>query len=245
MKTTIFRLVLLFGLAIQSSQLLATTPLSASMNVTSSAALGSQFDTDDDADSWGVVLSPLSVSASSEVLTAGNQPGVKSGGTAAANWVDANHGNVSFSDVGWTFYTAGPNGASVGSSNSRNWRYQFVAEGDGYFRVRFDIVSQGSDTFGLNGFTVGLIGGPESFQGDNYLDSLDPAGSYSLEAQLTVGSVYTAFLALQSNVSGGGARTAYMNANFDWSISAVPEPSTVAMLTISIAYVCGISRRRT
>src|SRR5262245_59244634 len=85
MKTKILRLVLLFGLAAQSSQLPATTPLSASMNITSSAALGSQLDINEDADSWGVVLSPLSVSASSEVLTVGNQPGVKSGGSATAS----------------------------------------------------------------------------------------------------------------------------------------------------------------
>jgi hypothetical protein len=246
MTSNLIRLALVLGLSIQSPQLYATTPLSASLELISTATFGSQVDSDQDTDAWGIVLSPLAIGTSSAVLDIANQPLVEAGGTGAASWFDANHGSVNFSDVGWTFYTDGangPNGASVLSSNNRNWRYQFLAEQDGYYRLHGNIVGQGSNLVGLNGFSVELFGGPESFQGVDYLNSVDPTASFDFEANVTGGHVYTATIFSQANIGGGTARTTYMDAEFNWRISAIPEPSSLIVAAVVGAAFCVVRRR--
>jgi hypothetical protein len=245
MRFAAFQFAIVMGLMLPASRIWASTPISASMEISATAEIFSvSVDGDIDTDQWGPLLSPLAVSASAVALKAPNEPGISVGGSGTATWDSADKGSVVFTDFGWTYNNT--SGAAYLSYSNQSWKYKFTATEDGIFRMHANIVGEGSDLFGLNGFNFGLYGGPESNQpAYDVLDAYDPNKVWDFSGHVTSGATYTALLESQANISAGSTLsiTALMDAQFDWQILPIPEPATVTLALLLAIAATGIRCR--
>jgi hypothetical protein len=215
----------------------ATVVISSEMSLQADARASSSAAqaTDIDSSSQGATINPLTASVLA-VSVAGTAR-VETFATADATWANASEGNVQFSDVGWS--TTGVSSGLAATNSGLDWEYVFQATGTGLFTLDYSIATDTgtTDSFGLNGFSF-LWDGP----GGGDVLNLDTAGT--ITRSIVAGTQYTVRLRNSANIAGGlGARTALMDASFNWDINAasVPEPSIVALLGIGLA---GISYQR-
>lgn len=226
-----------------ASSVFAATPISASLSLSAVAQFDQPEVVDIGNDAWGQLLAPLSASASAIAPHEDGTSAVDVHGFGSANWIGANQGIVSLSDVGWDFFNAEGNARVNGSLN---WTYSFVAESDGSFDLHADVTGEGR-TFGLQVWIVAVIGGPEGLQLKDARSGTSLISTWDFVAELTAGSEYTARLVNDGNISAIGIQTfsGTMNGTFHWRILPVPEPTAGALLITGLV-TSGllVSRRR-
>ena len=170
-------------------------------------------------------------------------------GDAAATWVSANAGSVTFTNYGWDFNA--PNTADSESNlrtdrGGADWSYTFTALGDGLFTMDYAVIGAGR-LFGLVGWEVGFTG---VGAGGPTRNPFDPNASGTFVGQLVAGQQYTVTLNGNANVSSAGVTSGDVSGQFDWRITeqitgaSAPEPSTWALLLSGFGMTGALLRRR-
>lgn len=241
MKKNTFLIAALMLMASCFAEGVFATPLSASLSLQASATTtGGATDTQTSTDAWGVLLSPLSVSAQANAI---DQTGSRINvfGSASANWAaNGLSGTVNFNNYGWNFVGTG---GTATLNALPNWTFSFIANGNGAFNMNYDVVGSG-DTFGLWGWNI-------SINGSDYLtlNANDPTLSGFMSADLVDGELYTVSLHNNANLSAqsGVDRIAgAMDGVFNWSIETedrpVPEPFSLALVAIGLLALHAVKR---
>ena len=195
---------------------------------------------------WGVVGSPLSVSATA---TAG---GVTSFGSATATWApDGNSGTV-MADYGWSIRTPFGTGSAVATGNDGpNWEYSFFADATGDFVLNYNITGSSVGDlglFGLQGFRIGEQGYFDL--GYALVDDAHPSVSGQYVFAVTQGNYYDFQFVNLGNLNGNTIRSldASVHGEFNWTlpggVSTVPEvSSSVVLLGLGLGLL-GLARRQ-
>ena len=164
-------------------------------------------------------------------------------GRVDAVWQAPDMGQVLFTDFGWLFNGASDDVGQAARLNGGgpNWTYDFFLTTPSKLTVTYDV--QGSNrTFGLQGW----------FLADNattildLLDVNDPTASGTFTYSLGPGG-HVLTLSNNANLSTEGYLVDWrgdMFGMFDWSITAVPEPGTWALLITGFAMTGAVLRRR-
>ncbi len=239
---------LAFGLAglaaagLTTSRASAAVALSGELNIVANSSLGgSGVVSDPHSASWVAIPTTLSTAASA---TANSGPGsVVTTGSANATWGSADSGTVTFRNYGWTISNPQNEVAKsdlTGGRAGSDWSYTFTATQNGLFTLTYNIVADGF-TFGLQGWALDWSG---SGTGGPTQNVSDPTQSGVFTGTLVAGDTYTIGLNGNPNIQTAGNLTGHMNGDFSWSISAVPEPSTWAMLILGFAGMGMLAYRR-
>lgn len=192
---------------------------------------------DEDSAAQASTLNPLS--AQIDAIASVNDEFVHVTGDIAATWNNAEQGEVTFSDLGWSMNAifANPQLFLDGFINQPdNWNYTFVLEQDSFFVLDWDIqkTPDTSNTTYLQPFVFTVNDLYQHLL--SYPMELDTSGSIS--QLLLAGVEYTVYLGNTSNVTGGSFPTqvSKMNAGFDWKIinANTPVPGTVPLVLIGI-----------
>lgn len=213
-----------------------------------------------DQQTWGVVGSPLSASA-----TSADTDGVASlsaYGTAQATW--AAHGNSgAFElDYGWSAHGFSSDPGQVGQlatdrGNLYNWSYTFIADADGQFVMNYDVTGTGT-TSGISGFSIITNEGPAitnpflargifntSLSGFHDFTDVD-----QWVLNVLAGTEYTVTVSNASNLAGSfGPDDAAVVGRFSWTlpgstVGSVPETgSTFALLGVGLGGLVLATRR--
>lgn len=234
--------VLLAGI---STPALATTFIDGTVNAAASVTLGNLVDV-------GATTGPSSTAGPGTVASTGfgsladGGYSVSSGAFVSGNWASADAGTIDI-QWGWDIATGGSGLVTQANTNVAipNWRYTFIATGNGTFAGRYNVVGSGDTTFGLqpiygsDDFPFGPYGG----------DVNDPTGSGSFSVALVNGQTYTMSMFNFGNLTfnSGGDANASARALIDWQISydVVPEPASWAMMITGFGLVgAGMRRRR-
>jgi len=198
------------------------------------------YDSDSDSDLLGLAPGTLSIFALAKVLDDGTGEFLETGGSGSATWVSDTAGSVAFENYHWdlnapsfVYNAAWLNGHPGGV----DWSYTFIAGPNEMFTLNYNMTF-GGDAFGLCCWEFFIDG-----------SSIGPfeqvRGTYSFA--LVNGQQYTVSLSNNSNLSTIGALDDYtsrMDGQFDWSISAVPEPSSMIILATGLTLLAGTKLRR-
>ncbi len=215
---------------------------SVSMEANAKAGTGLPLATVSNSASQGATLNPLSTSASATSAVPGTNVSVTTQGSVAATWASADQGQVVFSNLGWISQGVGAGGEAYLNTGAPDWSYSFTAESNGVFTLAYSISADAAttDEFGLNGFTFLDVAGVTHYLTDFFLGPFPVAGS--LSATVLAGNSYTVSLDNTANIFGPlGTRTSLMDATFNWSITSVPEPGTLALFGLG---ALGLAARR-
>jgi hypothetical protein len=219
----------------------ATLRLNALANATQSEPSDPTGDIlDDDEASWGTLLSPLSVEVLADAPDEGSGH-VRAQGSAEATWDSETAGTEDFTGLGWSSENFSGSGKAVLSGT--NWEYTFHTDSDTNFQVNYVATATGSFTFGLQGFDVQVVGGPEGGQFADFKDLDDPTTTDGAIFSLTAGNDYTVLFSNNANLYGG-IPTASMDANFSWRIAPVPAPSSALTALLGLLPAATILWRR-
>lgn len=225
----------------------SAVPISSSLSLTARAVAGPEEVTRTDAASWGVPLSPLTVSVDAYAVDSVGEGYANAFGSGGATWAaDGLSGTVSFTNVGWDVANGRSSAVDLRSGGS-DWTYTFVADTDGVFSIDYSVVGRG-DLFGLWGWYVGWSG----VGGDilSVLDAFQPTRSGTASRELAAGQTYTIRLWNNANLAGdqGLFSAGSMSGLFDWRItpapSTVPEPGSLSLVFAASLALFALRRRR-
>lgn len=215
-------------------------PISASVDLSMSANAGCGTVSASDPNSWGTALSPLTSSVS--VIAQCSQPNrkVTTSGDMQATWTaNTKKGKIVFQNIGWTVN----NNVTAGSSNADlglDYSYTFSPTTEIQFDMTYDISGNNNNTsnFGLNGFYVTLTG-----SNWNGLYMIGTSGA--LSAILLPNQTYTLTIENGANISGflAGDKE-HMDGKFNWTATAVPEPSSMLLMGSGILALAGALRKK-
>jgi hypothetical protein len=193
--------------------------------------------------SW--VGTPSVIQAATDVSAfddAGNQNEVFASGISAV----AADGNSGIFNINYGWYAI--DAASVYTNLAGpDWSYTFVADQTGQFTLNYGVVANGSNFFGLQGFSVS----------DNFANTtgypvenaFDPDTSGTLVGDITQGQSYTISVQNDGNVYGGTIdATSDVEGTFSFNITgsgnSVPDQgSTLLLAVISTAALICVERR--
>jgi hypothetical protein len=239
-------------MSIRSTSLLAVSMLLTSMASRASAqvAQGSTFDlaveaeadtgtvgfaSDSFSDSQGATLNAYSHSLSVTDLNALGGGPLTVTTSAIASWVNAGQGSVSIFDTGWNFATTAASHALINTALTGFdvWTYTFLATADGTFDMAYDVVGSGA-MFGLQGAIIHWSGPGGDL---NLTDAFDPAANGVFTRALVSGQSYTVGIGTYSNIfaQGGLNQVGSFDGQFDWRITSVPEPFSMAGLLVGVS----------
>jgi hypothetical protein len=235
-RTTIAAAVAVVSLGWAAPALAGVIPVRSILSLEANASADqSGVVTDLKTQSQGAATNPLAVSV--DALAVSGMDFAEASAIGSATWTSPGVGHVAIS-VSWT--TSAHTG-SVVLGHIPDFYYQFIPDASGTMTLTYSIVGGGSDTFGLQGFAGAFGGGFPSF----------PLGSSgTLSTTVVAGTTYDFYIGNEANISGGiGTRDAQMTGTFDFNIpsagpTAVPEPSTFALLGIGMVGVGGYVWRR-
>ncbi len=175
-------------------------------------------------------------SHSLSVLDADNTNGgsLRVNSSASASWTDPGHGTVAWRGMGWVHDTYTSSGSKLNGFviSGPVWSYTFTATFDGQFAMNYDVRGTGN-VFGLLGAMIEWSGPGGNLDLRN---PYNPAANGVFTRPLAAGNEYTVGLSNNGNVFTAPIRRqdfGYMDADFNWNVSAVPEPNTVAL------FICG------
>ncbi|MCE9557431.1 MAG: PEP-CTERM sorting domain-containing protein [Armatimonadetes bacterium] len=176
--------------------------------------------------SHALSVTDTSLSGNSGTLT------VTSG--ASASWLNAGQGSVQWRNMGWVQNTATQTSAELNQFFAQGpvWGYTFAATSDGLFSMAYDVRATGR-TFGLLGVSIQWSG---DGGGIDLQNAFTPTVSGTFTRALTAGNTYTIGLANTGNIfTSSDPQNTFgrMDADFNWHINAVPEPSTVVGLVFA------------
>lgn len=194
--------------------------------------------------SQGATLNPYAGSLSvtdADLQHAGRNLTVTS--AASASWADAGHGAVAWRNMGWIHNTIDSSGAKLNGYvvNGPVWSYTFQATDDGIFSMDYDVRATG-DAFGLLGARIEWSG-PEGNL--DLTNAYTPVARGTFNRSLVAGTTYTVGVFNMGNIFTSplpNVTTGHMDADFNWSVGAVPEPSSLAAFGTLLAVV--LKRRR-
>lgn len=168
----------------------------------------------------------------------------QSNGAVNATWNAADVGQVQFFGFGWFLHgTVGDEGqAAALNGGGPNWTYDFVLTAPSQLSVNYNVTGT-NNTFGLQGWFLADNGNTIL----DLLDVFDPTASGTFNYALGAGA-HSLTLSNNANISTEGYLVDYrgdMEGLFDWSITAVPEPGTWALLLTGFGTIGYAMRRRT
>jgi hypothetical protein len=151
--------------------------------------------------------------------------------SASASWTDSAHGSVAWRNMGWEHNTIDSSGAKLNGA----------ATSDATFLLDYNLRGYG-DTFGLWGARIEWSGPGGDL---DLINPYDPTTQGTFSRSVTAGTTYTVGLFNMGNTFTSpllNTTAGYMDADFDWSIGAVPEPSS--MLALGGLVALTLRRRR-
>lgn len=207
----------------------AQVVIGSSVDLRVEATVGNTTDVKTDGQSQGATLNTLVANAQASAVEGSGS--INAYTFIQAGWSNAASGVVVYEGVGWS--TDGVGGGSISNGNGNDWTYMFQATGNGLLNVDYTVGAGGSETFGLNGFSVSLVSGSSSDGTFTFLNN----GSWS--TSVVNGETYTFKIFNGANIGGGlGTRNSNMVGFFNWNITgqrdpggpSVPEPGSIALL---------------
>ncbi len=163
--------------------------------------------------------------------------------SASASWTDVAHGSVQWRRMGWDHNTGAQSASKLNGFvvNGPVWSYTFLATSDDTFSLNYDVRGSGMQ-FGLLGVTIEWSG-PGG--GLDLANPYTPVAHGLFSRTVTAGETYTVglfnmgniFTSLDPRVGSG-----YMDADFNWNVGPVPEPSS--LLALGGLIVVAIRRRK-
>lgn len=219
---------------------LAQTALGSTLNVSAEAdadQFNGSYSYAASSDSQGGTLNPLAGSVSVTNTEAGGGY-VTSQSSASASFFSAASGLVHWRDMGWTRDSLKNHEAKLNNFNTGldTFTYTFQATSNGQFKLNYRVWSSGS-VFGLQGLRISWTGAGGGFDAS---DPYTPDATGTFTRALVNGTTYTVGLFNYGNIfsaAGQGYSQGLMNADFDWSITAVPEPASLAFLATGLGFI--------
>jgi len=152
--------------------------------------------------------------------------------SASASWIDASHGSVAWRNMGWEHNTIESSGAKLNGYviNGPVWSYTFVATSNGTLTMDYDLRGHG-DTFGLWGARIEWTGPGGNL---DLINAYDPTTSGTFSRNIIAGNSYTVGVFNMGNYFSSpllNTTSGYMDADFNWRIGPVPEPSSMLVLS--------------
>lgn len=234
--------LLLIGLALTcSQQAFATTLISGYVSAGTNATFGTLTDPKSATSNLAALGSIMAQSLSAIDDGAGSI--VNSNVSVKGLWSSADSGTFSI-NWGWDVNANGQPTKAETNQVPANWRYTFIATGNGIFNVNGRVAATGN-TFGLQpiyfgGDGIGSIGGTV----------FDPTGSGALAFSLLSGQTYT-FLAYNfgnvynsTGFTASGSATSDFSWNIKYNVSAVPVPAALPLLASGIIGLGAVGARR-
>jgi len=150
-----------------------------------------------------------------------------------AVFANAGAGTVSF-DTGWTSVASVEGRTAINRAADLSvhlFTYTFEVFSPSVLQVDFDILGSG-DTFGFQEWNLAVDGDLNAveFGGDVF----DPTATGSFQVQLSGGQHTFSFWNYGNVFSTPTNWAGRMMGSFDWSINAVPEPASLAVVTLGL-----------
>lgn len=161
---------------------------------------------------------------------------------ASASWTNSGQGIVAWRNMGWVHNTIASSGAKLNGFviNGPVWSYTFIATSNNVFSMDYDLRGHG-DTFGLWGARIEWSGPGGNL---DLINPYDPTTSGTFARNIVAGNTYTVGVFNMGNTFTSpilNTSSGYMDADFNWRVGAVPEPSS--MLALSGLALITIRRR--
>lgn len=196
------------------------------------------------ADARGASLAPYAHSLTVTDTDAAFGGSLTVSSSASVTWTNAGQGVVSWRGMGWAHNTFTSSGSKLNGFVIPGpvWSYTFQATQAGFFTMNYDVRGTGN-VFGLLGAVIQWSGPGGNLDLTN---PYTPVANGVFTRTLTSGATYTVGL-----YNGGNVFTSpiprhdsgSMDADFNWQVGAVPEPSSTAALGFAFVWLARRRRR--
>ncbi|HZV33724.1 MAG TPA: hypothetical protein VFB72_04040 [Verrucomicrobiae bacterium] len=209
------------------------TPVSATLSLDATANAGNNPPTDFHSVSDGTTLNPLSTSAFAQdyqLINGGSQISYDSAKTSAsASWSSASSGHITLNTELSSGQMDSQSVTGVGTG-SQGFIYSFITDAASTLTLSYNITFSGEYSYGLHPlfYLENGSGGVISWT------SLPVPGSGTLSYPLQAGQEYAIQLADNSNLYQFSTFDSAMSGTYSYQIAPVPEPTTCALMVVSI-----------